>query len=85
MTCGGQLVEAPSALAATIAFSNAARVLRPGGSFYVWGGYANLGNYPLALKAAGLYFSQAIIWDKEHPVLTRKDLMGAHEWARRRA
>jgi DNA modification methylase len=62
-------------------FSNAARVLRPGGSFYVWGGYANLGNYPLALKAAGLYFSQAIIWDKEHPVLTRKDLMGAHEWA----
>jgi DNA modification methylase len=62
-------------------FSNAARVLRPGGSFYVWGGYANLGNYPAALKAAGLYFSQAIIWDKEHPVLTRKDLMGAHEWA----
>jgi DNA modification methylase len=62
-------------------FSNAARVLRPGGSFYVWGGYANLGNYPLALKAAGLYFSQAIIWDKEHPVLTRKDLMGAHEWS----
>jgi DNA modification methylase len=62
-------------------FSNAARVLRPGGSFYVWGGYANLGNYPLALKAAGLYFSQAIIWDKEHPVLTRKDFMGAHEWS----
>ena len=62
-------------------FSNASRVLRPGGSFYVWGGYANLGNYPAALKAAGLYFSQAIIWDKEHPVLTRKDLMGAHEWA----
>jgi len=60
-------------------FSNAARVLRAGGTFYVWGGYANLGNYPLALKATGLYFSQAIIWDKEHPVLTRKDLMGAHE------
>jgi DNA modification methylase len=39
------------------------------------------GFYPLALKAAGLYFSQAVIWDKEHPVLTRKDLMGAHEWA----
>ena len=62
-------------------FSNAARVMRPGGSFYVWGGYANLGNYPLALKAAGLYFSQAIIWDKEHPVLTRKDFMRAHEWS----
>ena len=52
-------------------FGNASRVMRPGGSFYVWGGYANLGNYPLALKAAGLYFSQAIIWDKEHPVLSR--------------
>jgi len=62
-------------------FSNAARVMRPGGSFYIWGGYANVANYPLALKAAGLYFSQAIIWDKEHPVLTRKDLMGAHEWS----
>ena len=32
------------------------------------------------LKAVGLYFSQAIIWDKQHPVLTRKDFMGAHEW-----
>jgi DNA modification methylase len=29
----------------------------------------------------GLYFSQAIIWVKEHPVLTRKDYMGNHEWA----
>src|SRR5262249_55477124 len=26
------------------------------------------------------YFSQTIIWDKQHPVLTRKDYMGAHEW-----
>jgi DNA modification methylase len=32
------------------------------------------------LKAAGLYFSQAIIWVKAHPVLTRKDFMGNHEW-----
>jgi DNA modification methylase len=62
-------------------FGNAARVLRPGGAFYVWGGYANVANYPSALKASGLYFSQTIIWDKEHPVLTRKDFMGAHEWA----
>jgi DNA modification methylase len=62
-------------------FGNAARVLEPGGSFYVWGGYANLGNYPPALKAAGLYFSQGIVWDKEHPVLTRKDFMGAFELA----
>jgi DNA modification methylase len=62
-------------------FGNIARVLEPGRAFYVWGGYANCGNYPPVLKAMGLYFSQAIIWVKEHPVLTRKDFMGNHEWA----
>jgi len=61
-------------------FGNAARVLEPGRGFYIWGGYANCANYPSALKASGLYFSQAIIWVKEHPVLTRKDFMGNHEW-----
>jgi DNA modification methylase len=62
-------------------FGNMARVLLPGRSFYIWGGYANCGNYPPVLKAVGLYFSQAVIWVKEHPVLTRKDFMGNHEWA----
>jgi DNA modification methylase len=61
-------------------FRNLARVLEPGRSFYVWGGYANCGNYPPVFRESGLYFSQAIIWDKQHPVLTRKDFMGAHEW-----
>jgi DNA modification methylase len=61
-------------------FGNMARVLLPGRGFYIWGGYANCGNYPPVLKAKGLYFSQAIIWVKEHPVLTRKDYMGNHEW-----
>src|SRR6516225_10076514 len=61
-------------------FGNLARVLAPGRAFYIWGGYANVANYPPVLKATGLYFSQAIIWDKQHPVLTRKDYMGAHEW-----
>jgi DNA modification methylase len=61
-------------------FGNLARVLLPGHGFYIWGGYANCGNYPPVLKEMGLYFSQAIIWDKQHPVLTRKDYMGAHEW-----
>ncbi|HOI56195.1 MAG TPA: DNA modification methylase [Phycisphaerae bacterium] len=60
-------------------FGNASRVLKPGGSFYVWGGYANIGNYPGPLKKVGLYFSQGIVWDKQHPVLTRKDFMGAFE------
>jgi len=62
-------------------FGNAARVLAPGRSFYVWGGYANLGNYPPFLKKHGLYFSQGIVWDKQHPVLTRKDFMGCFELA----
>jgi DNA modification methylase len=61
-------------------FGNIARVLEPGHGFYIWGGYANCANYPPVLKACGLYFSQAIIWVKEHPVLTRKDFMGNHEW-----
>ena len=61
-------------------FGNIARVLELGRAAYIWGGYANCGNYPPVLKKVGLYFSQAIIWDKEHPVLTRKDFMGAHEW-----
>ncbi len=61
-------------------FGQIARVLLAGRGFYLWGGYANCGNYPPVLKACGLYFSQAIIWVKEHPVLTRKDFMGNHEW-----
>jgi DNA modification methylase len=61
-------------------FGNMARVLLPGHAAYIWGGYANCANYPPVLKAVGLYFSQAVIWVKEHPVLTRKDFMGNHEW-----
>ncbi len=61
-------------------FGNIARVLIPGGGFYIWGGYANCANYPPVLNAMELYFSQAVIWIKEHPVLTRKDFMGNHEW-----
>ncbi len=61
-------------------FGNIARVLLPGHGFYVWGGYANVANYPPVFKASGMYFSQAVIWHKLHPVLTRKDFMGDHEW-----
>ena len=61
-------------------FGNIADVLQPGRAFYLWGGYANCANYPPVLRACELYFSQAIIWVKEHPVLTRKDFMGNHKW-----
>jgi DNA modification methylase len=62
-------------------FGNAARALDAGRAFYLWGGYANLANYPAAIAESGLYFSQAIVWNKLHPVLTRKDFMGAFELA----
>jgi len=62
-------------------FGNASRVLDAGRGFYIWGGYANLANYPAALAESGFYFSQAIVWNKLHPVLTRKDFMGAFELA----
>jgi DNA modification methylase len=62
-------------------FGNLAHAMEPGAAFYIWGGYANLGNYPPALKANGLYFSQGVVWNKLHPVLTRKDFMGAFELA----
>ena len=62
-------------------FGNMARVLEAGRSFVVWGGYTNLGNFPPALEECGLHYSQGIVWDKEWPVLTRKDFMGAFELA----
>lgn len=62
-------------------FRNAAEVLLPGRAFYIWGGYSNLANYPPALKEAGLYFSQTIVWVKQHPVMTRRDFLGNHEQA----
>jgi DNA modification methylase len=62
-------------------FKNLSNALEPGRSFYVWGGYSNIKNYPAAFETAGLYFSQTVIWVKEWPVLTRKDFMGNHEWA----
>jgi DNA modification methylase len=62
-------------------FGNMARVLEPGRGFYIWGGYANLGNYPPVLRQKALYFSQAVVWQKCHPVLTRKDMMGCFELA----
>jgi DNA modification methylase len=61
-------------------FGNIARVLLPGRLFFIFGGYSNIANYPHALKASGLYFSQQIIWHKMHPVLCRKCFMGDHEW-----
>jgi DNA modification methylase len=62
-------------------FGNLARVLLPGRCFVAWSGYSNLANYPSALRECGLYFSQAIVWDKVWPVVGRKCFMGAYELA----
>ena len=60
-------------------FGNIARVLEPGRAAYIWGGYANLSNYPPQFKKNGLYWSQCLIWNKLHPVMNRKDFMSCYE------
>jgi len=60
-------------------FTNAATHLVNGRTFYIWGGFANLANYPPAIAAAGLFFAQCVIWKKNRPVITRKDFMCQHE------
>jgi len=60
-------------------FCNFAFSLEKGRSFYIWGGFSNIANYPPRISEAGLFFHQAIIWVKNSPVLTRLDFMGKHE------
>lgn len=38
---------------------DATRVLRPGGAVYVWGGHANVANYPPGLRKQASHFTQA--------------------------
>lgn len=62
-------------------FGNIERVLAPGRSFYIWGGYGTILPYrAVLLECSKLFFSQTLVWVKEHPVLTRKDFLGNHEW-----
>ena len=61
-------------------FGNMDRALEPGRGFYIWGGYSNHLNYRIALQGTELYFSQCIVWWKNHRVLGRKDFMSDHEW-----
>ena len=62
-------------------FGNIARVLAARGEASISGAVMpTAGTTRRCCKRHGLYFSQAIIWVKEHPVLTRKDFMGNHEW-----
>ena len=60
---------------------NIARVLEPGRSVYLWGGYYHFRAYPLLFEKHGLHFSQAIVWDKKAPTFTRKDFLDVYEIA----
>jgi hypothetical protein len=60
-------------------FGNIVHVLDVGRTAYIWGGFANIANYPRFLKKHGLYFAQCLVWNKMHPVLTRKDFLCAYE------
>ena len=42
-------------------FGNLSRVLLPGRSFYIWGGFSNIANYPHMLAKHSLFMSQTII------------------------
>lgn len=75
------LSEADYADRLDVWFGLMAQVIEPGRSFYVWGGYSNCASYAAALRKAGFYFSQAIIWVKNSPMWNRKDFLANHEWA----
>jgi DNA modification methylase len=61
-------------------FKNFSRVMRPGRSFYIWGGFSNWRNYCQALDEVGdLHFAQGITWFKHWPVLSRTDFMNDTE------
>ena len=62
-------------------FGNIARVLLlPGRVGVHLGRIRERSELPADVARLAFTSRQAIIWDKEHPVLTRKDFMGAHEW-----
>ena len=60
-------------------FGNIQRVLEPGRSFYIWGGFTNWGNYTVAMNQCELKFAQGIIWVKNAPILGRKDFLMQYE------
>lgn len=62
------------------AFEQAARVLRPGGVFYVCSPSGELETkFRLALATAGLRLRQQLVWVKDRFVLGRQDYQGRHE------
>lgn len=60
---------------------NFAGALAPGRSFYVWGGYNNFNNYPRLFQKHKLHLADVLVWDKQRPVLDRKDFLQVYEIA----
>lgn len=63
----------------TSAFENAARVMRPGATFYVWFADLMMQNFYTALTAAGLKYSEMLLWVKNAIVLGHADYQRKHE------
>ena len=61
------------------AFKNAAKVLKPGGAFYVWYASREHINFESALKVNNLSVRQQLIWVKSSLVLGRSDYKWIHE------
>ena len=63
----------------TDAFTNAAMVMKPGASFYIWHADSEGYNFRQACKNAGWTVRQCLIWNKNSLVLGRQDYQWKHE------
>ena len=63
----------------TDAFTNAAMVMKPGASFYIWHADSEGYNFRQACKNAWWTVRQCLIWNKNSLVLGRQDYQWKHE------
>lgn len=63
----------------TDAFKNAAAVMKPGASFYIWHADSEGYNFRQACFNAGWQVRQCLIWNKNSLVLGRQDYQWKHE------
>ena len=61
------------------AFTNANKVMKPGGAYYIWYASREVVNVSNALEASGLPVRQELIWNKNRLVLGRQDYQWKHE------
>jgi len=61
------------------AFTNAAKTMKPGASFYIFHADSEGYNFRNACRAAGLQVRQCLVWKKDSLVLGRQDYQWIHE------